>query len=438
MRKRGLSTIVGVLLILVLALAIGAIVWLTVKNLLQEDSEKVTLSGLTISLNIESLKATNTTLSAKIKRNPGEGKLVGLRFVVFDGKNSQEFDRMDVELKPLQIKTFIIDYTGGVQTFSVAPYYELDNGKVVLGEIADIYYNTGELGETYSGTGENGSCTPDCGARECGPVPNGCGTSCGICTNPPDLFCDGTGACVNIPCTPDCSCASSTCIGDICLGGCNETCTGTLLPDCGLVDCGPSPNGCSADCATCESGYHCDGGVCAVDCVADCTGLECGPDPICGSSCGSCDVGAGEWCDAGTCSGDVCTPDCTGLECGVYPICGDPCPPGCNASIGEWCSDGICLTEQYVNNGTVFSIWPINTGIYFDSDDLPKSGVDYTDYYARFPGSLETRCLQIREYVIPLIPEVYNMSHVRFITSSTDIQANDKYEIWETYIGCTS
>ena len=90
MRKRGLSTIVGVLLILVLALAIGAIVWLTVKNLLQEDSEKVTLSGLTISLNIESLKATNTTLSAKIKRNPGEGKLVGLRFVVFDGKNSQE------------------------------------------------------------------------------------------------------------------------------------------------------------------------------------------------------------------------------------------------------------------------------------------------------------------------------------------------------------
>ncbi len=90
-----------------------------------------------------------------------------------------------------------------------------------------------------------------------------------------------------------------------------------------------------------------------------------------------------------------------------------------------------------MNNGTVFSIWPVTIGIYFDSVDLPKSGVDYTDYYARFPGSAEARCLQIREFIIPVIPQVYNLSHVRFITSSTAIQPNDQYEIWETYIGCT-
>lgn len=434
--KRGLSTVVASILVILLVIVIGAIVWFTIRNMVQEDTQKVTLSGLTINLNIESLRATNTTLSAKIKRNPGEGELVGLRFVVFDGQNSQEFDRMDIDLDPLQIKTFILDYTGYVETFSVAPYYETKDGKIILGGIADIYYNTGTLGGNYSGTGDSGNCTPNCGGRECGPVPNGCGTSCGVCTNPPDLFCDENGACVNIPCTPDCSCASTTCVGDICLGGCNETCPGTLTPDCELVDCGPSPNGCSSNCADCESGYHCDGGICVVDCVANCTGLECGPDPECGTSCGSCDVQGGEWCDNGICSNNTCVANCTNRECGLDPICGESCGT-CNVSIGESCSaEGICLSEQYVNNGTVFSIWPINTGIYFDSDDLPKSGVDYTDYYARFPGSLETRCLQIREYVIPLIPEVYNMSHVRFITSSTDVQPNDQYEIWETYVGC--
>ena len=54
MKKRGLSTVVASILIILLVLVVGGVVWFTVKNVLQEDSQKLTLSGLTISLNIES------------------------------------------------------------------------------------------------------------------------------------------------------------------------------------------------------------------------------------------------------------------------------------------------------------------------------------------------------------------------------------------------
>ena len=57
-------------------------------------------------------------------------------------------------------------------------------------------------------------------------------------------------------------------------------------------------------------------------CVQDCTGLECGPDPVCGRSCGRC--GSGGCCD-GVCldPGQCCTDaDCGGCE-GTPTPCSD-------------------------------------------------------------------------------------------------------------------
>lgn len=78
-------------------------------------------------------------------------------------------------------------------------------------------------------TGEcEGGCTPDCGARECGPVPNGCGSSCGSC--------EATDVC-NVE-------------TGICEGGCT--------PDCGARVCGPIPNGCGDSCGECNAPAQCN------------------------------------------------------------------------------------------------------------------------------------------------------------------------------------
>ena len=73
----------------------------------------------------------------------------------------------------------------------------------------------------------------------------------------------------------------------------------------------------------------------AGECTPDCSGLECGEDPVCGESCGECE--GSEVCDSGQC---VCTPDCSGLECGEDPVCGESC--------GECDGINVCDSGQCV------------------------------------------------------------------------------------------
>ncbi|MBA7615527.1 hypothetical protein ES703_22808 [subsurface metagenome] len=90
------------------------------------------------------------------------------------------------------------------------------------------------------------------------------------------------------------------------------------------------------------------------ECIPDCTGRVCGPDPVCGISCGTCAV-EGEVCDGtGQCVPvEECTDTCLslGYECGIWEICGDitDCPPGC--TLPEVCNviTGQCVSN--VNNG---------------------------------------------------------------------------------------
>jgi formylglycine-generating enzyme required for sulfatase activity len=58
-------------------------------------------------------------------------------------------------------------------------------------------------------------------------------------------------------------------------------------------------------------------------CQANCTGRVCGPDPVCGTSCGICS--STDECNAqGQCVA-VCAPKCTGRACGPDPVCGTSC-----------------------------------------------------------------------------------------------------------------
>ncbi|RME28350.1 MAG: PEGA domain-containing protein, partial [Deltaproteobacteria bacterium] len=108
----------------------------------------------------------------------------------------------------------------------------------------------------------------------------------------------------------------------------------SCVPDCTGRQCGPDPV-CGTSCGECPAGHQCDGqGIC--QCQPDCTGRQCGPDPVCGTSCGDCP--AGHECDGqGTCQ---CRPDCTGRQCGPDPVCGTSCGE-CPA--GHECDgQGIC------------------------------------------------------------------------------------------------
>lgn len=152
-------------------------------------------------------------------------------------------------------------------------------------------------------------CTPQCSGKQCGD--DGCGGTCGTCTNP----------CTN-------KLDESVCVDGQCASPC--------CPDCTDKDCGG--DGCGNTCGTCTCGYECSG---QSECIyIACDGRECGPDG-CGGTCGSCVFGTCEK-STGKCE---CVPNCADNECGPDG-CGGECG---QCSSGEICVEGNCLQKCGTN-----------------------------------------------------------------------------------------
>ena len=97
----------------------------------------------------------------------------------------------------------------------------------------------------------------------------------------------------------------------------------------------------------CPEGLFCADGKCVEECVADCTGKECGPSNCPGYECGFCPEGS--HCEAGTCEAGWCVEGETACDGDAVVYClgpeegwseGKPCPPG------SVCSDGDCQNVE--------------------------------------------------------------------------------------------
>ncbi|HRR73540.1 MAG TPA: formylglycine-generating enzyme family protein [Myxococcota bacterium] len=107
-------------------------------------------------------------------------------------------------------------------------------------------------------------------------------------------------------------------------------------------------------------------------CVPECGDRVCGPDPVCGKSCGTCD--ASTTCNSqGQCE---CVRDCTGRVCGLDPVCGEPCGAcdenwvcvlsgKCIAPTAD-CSNGWCLIPS-----GIFKMGSLEDDPYRELDEGP-------------------------------------------------------------------
>src|SRR4030042_5531249 len=407
---RGLSTVVATLLIILLVMVAIAILWGVIRSVIKSNAESISLGKFTINLEILDVYPSNgiTDTGIKVRRNAGEGELEGIIFSIFDGEKNHLYERRDVNLDELEVRTFFVPYHNiNIVSVSIYPLFLGYNGNIITGDVQDTYYAiaTGGSGGDDGGYIDPG-CTPDCTGKECGD--NRCGGQCSPgCSG-------GTPYCVLGDCEADnggvegdcSSCSPTTCIGTTCDDNLGESCPGQLQPDCGTQMCGEAPNGGGGvnACGTCDEGYHCNQGICSENCIINCAGKECG-DNGCFGSCGDCEYlyGTGYSCNSsGLC--EACIPDCAGKECGdngCEGICGDctelydpsyncnlsglceictpdcsggrACDPGLNGcgTCGECsgedtCIDGFCTPptppEISLNNGTVLSVWPVPIG----------------------------------------------------------------------------
>ncbi len=121
----------------------------------------------------------------------------------------------------------------------------------------------------------------------------------------------------------------------------------------------------------CDDGYVADGMKCVKECVPACGDRNCGPDPVCGLSCGEC--GQDQRCGySGQC---VCAQNCTNRVCGPDPVCGLSCG-GCGEDWLFCDTNGKCMSNTV---GRCFADWcliPAGTFAMGSPDDEPDREPD--------------------------------------------------------------
>lgn len=144
MNKRGLSTVITSMIIILLCLVAVGVVWIVVQDIVTESTGKISLGQFSIELEMQSVKIniddTNPlqsydSLDVMVKRNPGKGELVGIKFLVTDvNENSQVFTEMG-SIEELGFQNFNLVMTSFnasvVENILMVPILESGEGKEI-------------------------------------------------------------------------------------------------------------------------------------------------------------------------------------------------------------------------------------------------------------------------------------------------------------------
>ena len=211
--SRGLSEVVTNLILILLVLVAVGVIWVVIRNIISSGAGDIELGQFTFDLSIQSAYISGTDIVVGVKRNPGGGELIGMKFL-FTNSTEILVVRKNVVLQELDQRTFTFNSAeiAGISAgdeVSIAPIYSSNQAEKSGNptDSAKISGNppAGGEGEVVCGNsicqppGENsGNCLTDC------PVPNSCDRS--WTTTPPEdagVQCDGTpipNGCTNCVC----------------------------------------------------------------------------------------------------------------------------------------------------------------------------------------------------------------------------------------------
>jgi hypothetical protein len=331
MQKKGLSTIIITLILIVVSLVAVAIFWVVVRNLISQQSEGISFEKFAISMDIKKVYSPGANdVAVEVERNPGKAELSGINFIFYTESGS-ELITQKIPIGELETKTFTLTLqnitAADVIKVSIAPIFKANSE---IGSIAASYQLTTPM--------ESGSyvCTPN----SCSALGYNCGTHVnGTCSGNIDCGTCGTGqscvsgVCQAGACTPKLSCTSGqcgswnngTCSGTLNCGTCptgqscnvSGMCVGSscVPTTCSVLgfNCGTPANGtCSGtlNCGTCQSGYTCSnssGGTCQAG--------ACIP-----TTCSTLGYNCGTWGN-GTCSGTLNCGSCSGAQICINGHC---------------------------------------------------------------------------------------------------------------------
>ena len=156
--KRGLSTIVVTLILIVLSLVAVGVVWVVVNNILKSGTQQTTSSfeQLSLSLKLQNVNLkTNGDVDVTVERGSGAGNLDAINFIVSDGTNSKVIKK-STTLQELGTQTFTLLYSDlgamAIKKVSISPVIN-SNGQETVGNAVDTYTSTSDALNTESTAG---------------------------------------------------------------------------------------------------------------------------------------------------------------------------------------------------------------------------------------------------------------------------------------------
>lgn len=150
--KRGLSGVIVTLILILLVLVAVGVVWVVVQNILESGTERISLSQLTISMDVDSVNVEdNGDVKVTVRRNAGEGELTGVNLIVSDGQNEEVVERTG-SIDELEARTYTITQSelGSVKlvnSVSISPILNINDQERISNPI-DSYDLTGNSWET--------------------------------------------------------------------------------------------------------------------------------------------------------------------------------------------------------------------------------------------------------------------------------------------------
>jgi hypothetical protein len=262
--KKGISSIVATVLIILISVAGVAIVWVVLSDMITDklssintnvDLQIVTAEGYTVWDNDSRI------LSVQVARGNDESEdLIGFDFVfTLDGESVTHYINETLDLNSKKTYYFnLTDYSGHLDSVKIVPIFKTGIAGSVASEVEFSSISEGDLTEEIEELEEDEDETNDVVA------PSGTsGSSSGgsSSSDDDDSYC-GDGTCDS---DEDCSSCEDDC------GECEESCVPIDDP-CGNMTCGEVINGTcgNVSCGTCENGYYCNSsGMCEEESIEE-------------------------------------------------------------------------------------------------------------------------------------------------------------------------
>ena len=128
MNKKGLDAVVTTLIIILLVLVAIGIIWVVVRNVVQQGSEQIDISAKCISIDLKAVSVVSVTgqpgnYSVTLRRLAGGDALGGVKVNVFNATSSSGVKEFGIAISALNTETRVVTGVTGANRIEFTPYF---------------------------------------------------------------------------------------------------------------------------------------------------------------------------------------------------------------------------------------------------------------------------------------------------------------------------